>query len=60
MRAGCGGSAEQVGAWLTTATDTTQMTGAVPVMLNDISVIQLRDAGSTVLAEVPLDRQGTS
>ena len=36
------------------------MTGAVPVMLNDISVIQLRDAGSAVLAEVPLDRQGAS
>ncbi|WP_413455639.1 hypothetical protein ACLQ8T_02980 [Glutamicibacter sp. FR1] len=54
------GSAEQAGAWLATTTGTTQMTGAVPVMLNDISVIQLRDAGSAVLAEVPLGRQGTS
>ena len=54
------GSAEQAGAWLATTTGTTQMTGAVPVMMNDISVIQLRDAGSAVLAEVPLDRQGAS
>ncbi|UTM48272.1 anti-sigma factor family protein [Glutamicibacter mysorens] len=54
------GSAEQAGAWLATTTGTTQLTGAVPVMLNDISVIQLRDAGSAVLAEVPLGRQGAS
>lgn len=54
------GSAEQVGAWLTTDTGTTQMTVAVPVMLNDFSMIQLRASGSAVLAEVPLDQQGTS
>ncbi|MGH3653434.1 zf-HC2 domain-containing protein [Glutamicibacter sp.] len=54
------GSADQAGAWQATATGQTQMTGAVPVMLHDISAIQLRDAGSTVLAEVPLPQHGTS
>ncbi|PCC27245.1 hypothetical protein CIK76_18200 [Glutamicibacter sp. BW80] len=48
------GAVDQAGAWSATKTGKTQMTGAVPVQLDEISSIQLRDVDSKVLAELQL------
>ncbi|WP_404289410.1 zf-HC2 domain-containing protein [Glutamicibacter arilaitensis] len=54
------GAVEQAGAWSATKTGKTRMTGAVPVQLDEISSIQLRDIDSKVLAEVQLPAQAAS
>lgn len=51
------GSADRAVAWSATGTGTTRMTGAVPVPLDQIAAIQLRDVDSRVLAEVALPAQ---
>lgn len=54
------GAVQQAGAWSATKTGKTQMTGAVPAQLDEISSIQLRDVDSKVLAEVQLPAQAAS
>ncbi|WP_181150557.1 anti-sigma factor [Arthrobacter sp. MYb224] len=48
------GAVDQAGAWSATTTGKTQMTCAVPVQLEEIASIQLRDVDSKVLAELHL------